>query len=148
VTSYGSGLILARLQGLHPKTIDLSLDRILRLLADLGHPERRLPPVVHIAGTNGKGSTLAMLDAMLQAAGRRVQRYVSPHLVHFNERFLFDGAPIAEPDLASVLDLCERVNRDAPITEFEIITAAAFVAFARRRAGRQLPPGCRRRRGA
>jgi dihydrofolate synthase/folylpolyglutamate synthase len=87
---------------------------------------------VHIAGTNGKGSTLAMLDAMLQAAGRRVQRYVSPHLVHFNERFLFDGAPIAEPDLASVLDLCERVNRDAPITEFEIITAAAFVAFARR----------------
>ena len=132
MTSYGSDLILARLRGLHPKTIDLSLERIQRLLAQLGHPERRLPPVVHIAGTNGKGSTLAMLDAMLQAAGRHVQRYVSPHLVRYNERFLFDGQPIAEPDLADVLDLCERVNGGAPITEFEITTAAAFVAFARR----------------
>jgi dihydrofolate synthase/folylpolyglutamate synthase len=132
VTSYGSDLILARLQGLHPKTIDLSLERIERLLAALGHPERQLPSVVHVAGTNGKGSMLAMLDAMLQAAGRRVQRYVSPHLVHYNERFLFDGQPIAEPDLADVLDLCERVNGGAPITEFEITTAAAFVAFARR----------------
>jgi dihydrofolate synthase/folylpolyglutamate synthase len=132
VTSYGSDLILARLQGLHPKTIDLSLGRIERLLAQLGHPERRLSPVVHIAGTNGKGSTLAMLDAMLAAAGHRVQRYISPHLVRFDERFLFDGRPIEEPELADVLDLCERVNRGAPITEFEIITAAAFVAFARR----------------
>jgi dihydrofolate synthase/folylpolyglutamate synthase len=132
VTSYGSDLILARLQGLHPKTIDLSLGRIERLLAQLGHPERRLAPVVHIAGTNGKGSTLAMLDAMLAAAGHRVQRYISPHLVRFDERFLFDGRPIEEPELADVLDLCERVNRGAPITEFEIITAAAFVAFARR----------------
>jgi dihydrofolate synthase/folylpolyglutamate synthase len=132
VTSYGSDLILARLQRLHPKTIDLSLARIERLLAQLGHPERRLPPVVHIAGTNGKGSTLAMLDAMLQAAGRRVQRYVSPHLVRYNERFLFDGEPIAERELADVLDLCERVNGGAPITEFEITTAAALVAFTRR----------------
>jgi dihydrofolate synthase / folylpolyglutamate synthase len=134
VTSYGSELILARLQGLHPKVIDLSLERIERLLARLGHPERRLAPVVHIAGTNGKGSTLAMLDAMLQAAGRRVQRYISPHLVRFNERFLFDGQPIAEPELADVLDVCERTNRGAAITEFEIITAAAFLAFARHRA--------------
>jgi dihydrofolate synthase/folylpolyglutamate synthase len=134
VTRFGSELILARLQGLHPKAIDLSLGRIERLLAALGHPERRLAPVVHIAGTNGKGSTLAMLDAMLQAAGRRVQRYISPHLVHFNERFLFDGEPIAEPELADVLDLCERTNRGLAITEFEIITAAAFVAFARREA--------------
>jgi dihydrofolate synthase/folylpolyglutamate synthase len=132
VTSYGSDLILARLQGLHPKTIDLSLGRIERLLAQLGHPERQLAPVVHIAGTNGKGSTLAMLDAMLGAAGHRVQRYISPHLVRFDERFLFDRRPIEEPELADVLDLCERVNRGAPITEFEIITAAAFVAFARR----------------
>ena len=131
MTTFGSELILARLQGLHPKVIDLSLERIERLLAALGHPERALAPVVHIAGTNGKGSTLAMLDAMLQAAGRRTQRYISPHLVRFAERFLFDGQPIAEPELADVLDACERVNRGEPITEFEIITAAAFLAFAR-----------------
>jgi dihydrofolate synthase/folylpolyglutamate synthase len=134
VTSFGSELILARLQGLHPKVIDLSLERIERLLARLDHPERRLAPVVHIAGTNGKGSTLAMLDAMLHAAGYRVQRYISPHLVRFNERFLFDGKPIAEPELADVLDVCERTNRGEAITEFEIITAAAFLAFARREA--------------
>jgi dihydrofolate synthase/folylpolyglutamate synthase len=131
VTSYGSDLILARLRGLHPRSIDLSLGRIERLLAQLDHPERRLPPVVHIAGTNGKGSVLAMLDAMLQADGRRVQRYISPHLVRFNERFLFDGQPIGEPELADVLDVCERANAGQPITEFEITTAAAFLAFAR-----------------
>jgi dihydrofolate synthase/folylpolyglutamate synthase len=131
MTSFGSDLILARLRGLHPKTIDLSLGRIERLLGALGHPERRLPPVVHIAGTNGKGSVLAMLDAMLHAAGRRVQRYISPHLVHYDERFLFDGRPIADPELADVLDQCERVNRGQPITEFEITTAAGFLAFGR-----------------
>ncbi|HEX5796175.1 MAG TPA: hypothetical protein VFY19_10045, partial [Geminicoccaceae bacterium] len=134
MTSYGSDLILARLQGLHPKTIDLSLGRIERLLALLGHPERQLAPAVHIAGTNGKGSTLAMLDAMLQAGGRSVQRYISPHLVRFDERILLDGRPIAEAELALVLDLCERANGGAPITFFEITTAAAFVAFARRAA--------------
>ena len=131
VTSYGSDLILARLRGLHPRRIDLSLGRIESLLARLDHPERRLAPVVHIAGTNGKGSVLAMLDAMLQADGRRVQRYISPHLVRFNERFLFDGQPIGEPELADVLDLCERINQGQPITEFEITTAAAFLAFLR-----------------
>ncbi|HEX3210697.1 MAG TPA: hypothetical protein VHQ91_15015, partial [Geminicoccaceae bacterium] len=131
MTSYGSDLILARLRGLHPRRIDLSLGRIERLLARLGHPERRLAPVVHIAGTNGKGSVLAMLDAMLVADGRRVQRYISPHLVQFNERLLFDGQPIGEPELAEVLDICERVNQGQPITEFEIITAAAFLAFSR-----------------
>jgi dihydrofolate synthase/folylpolyglutamate synthase len=131
VTSFGSDLILARLRGLHPRAIDLSLARIERLLAALGHPERHLAPVVHIAGTNGKGSTLAMLDAMLQRDGRRVQRYISPHLVHFNERFLFDSRPIGEPELAEVLEQCERLNQGLPITEFEITTAAAFLAFAR-----------------
>ncbi len=131
VTSYGSDLILARLRGLHPRRIDLSLGRLERLLERLDHPERRLAPVVHIAGTNGKGSTLAMLDAMLQAAGRRVQRYISPHLVQFNERFLFDGRPIGETELADVLDVCERANLGQPITEFEITTAAAFLAFSR-----------------
>lgn len=131
LTSYGSDLILARLQGLHPKTIDLSLGRIERLLVRLGRPERSLAPVVHIAGTNGKGSTLAMLDAMLGAAGWRVQRYISPHLVRFNERILFDGEPIAEAELADVLDVCERANDGEPITFFEITTAAAFLTFAR-----------------
>jgi dihydrofolate synthase / folylpolyglutamate synthase len=131
VTTFGSELILARLHALHPKVIDLSLERIERLLARLDHPERLLAAVVHIAGTNGKGSTLAMLDAMLRAGGRRVQRYISPHLVRFDERILFDGRPIAEAELSEVLDLCERINDGAPITFFEITTAAAFLAFAR-----------------
>jgi hypothetical protein len=131
VTSFDSELILARLQGLHPKVIDLSLERIERLLGRLGNPERRLAPVVHIAGTNGKGSTLAMLDAMLEAAGRRVQRYISPHLVRFNERILLEGNAIPELELVEVLDACEQVNDGAPITFFEITTAAAFLAFAR-----------------
>jgi dihydrofolate synthase/folylpolyglutamate synthase len=131
VTSFSSDLILERLRALHPRAIDLSLARIERLLAVLGHPEQHLAPVVHIAGTNGKGSTLAMLDAMLQSDGRRVQRYISPHLVHFNERFLFDSRPIDEPELAAVLDHCERINLGLPITEFEITTVAAFLAFAR-----------------
>jgi dihydrofolate synthase / folylpolyglutamate synthase len=132
VTSFSSELILERLRALHPRAIDLSLARIERLLTALGHPEQHLAPVVHIAGTNGKGSTLAMLDAMLQSDGRRVQRYISPHLVHFNERFLFDGRPIGEEALAEVLEHCERINLGLPITEFEITTAAAFLAFARR----------------
>ncbi|MDH3661501.1 MAG: Mur ligase family protein, partial [Alphaproteobacteria bacterium] len=134
MTNPDSDLILTRLQRLHPKAIDLSLTRLLRLLEALDHPERRLPPVVHIAGTNGKGSTLAMLDAMLRADGRCVQRYISPHLVRFNERILFDGEPIDEPAFAEVLDRAERANRDAPITFFEITTAAAFLAFAEREA--------------
>lgn len=128
--SLASDLILARLHALHPKSIDLSLGRIERLLAALDHPERRLPPLVHIAGTNGKGSTLAMLDAMLHAAGRRVDRYISPHLVRFNERILLDGAPIAEERLSACLARCEAANEGAPITFFEITTAAAFLAFA------------------
>ncbi|MDX1540302.1 MAG: folylpolyglutamate synthase/dihydrofolate synthase family protein [Geminicoccaceae bacterium] len=132
MTSFGSDLILARLRRLHPKAIDLSLDRMWRILAALDHPERLLAPVVHIAGTNGKGSTLAFLDAMLRSRGLRTQRYVSPHLVHFNERILFDGEPIDEEALAQALDVAERANQGAPITEFEITTAAAFVAFAAR----------------
>jgi dihydrofolate synthase/folylpolyglutamate synthase len=132
VTSFSSDLILERLRALHPRAIDLSLARIERLLVALDHPERRLAPVVHVAGTNGKGSMLAMLDAMLQSDGRHVQRYISPHLVHFNERFLFDGRPIEEPQLARVLERAERVNAGLPITEFEITTAAAFLAFADR----------------
>lgn len=129
MTSFASDLILARLQQLHPKSIDLSLGRIERLLAALDHPERALPPVLHIAGTNGKGSTLALLSAMLRAGGWRVDRYISPHLVRFNERILKDGTPIEEARLAACLERCEAANAGAPITFFEITTAAAFLAF-------------------
>ncbi|HEX6010222.1 MAG TPA: folylpolyglutamate synthase/dihydrofolate synthase family protein [Geminicoccaceae bacterium] len=130
MTSRASDLILARLHRLHPKSIDLSLGRVERLLAALGHPEMLLPPVVHIAGTNGKGSTLAMLAAMLQAGGHRVDRYISPHLVRFNERILKHGTPLDEAALAACLERCEDANDGAPITFFEITTAAAFLAFA------------------
>ncbi len=123
--------ILDRMSRLHPKAMDLSLGRMRRLLGALDHPERRLPPVVHIAGTNGKGSTLALLSAMLEAAGYRVHRYVSPHLIRFNERILMAGQPIADATLEALLVDVERANEDAPITFFEITTAAAFEAFAR-----------------
>lgn len=125
-----SDLILARLSSLHPKKIDLSLGRILSLLDALGHPERRLPPIVHVAGTNGKGSTLAMLHAMIDAAGFKAHRYISPHLVRFNERIMLNGRPIDEARLSACLDRCERANAGSPITFFEITTAAAFLAMA------------------
>jgi len=127
--------IVARLLTLHPKRIDLSLDRMLRLLAALGHPERRLPPVIHVAGTNGKGSTIAFMRAILEAAGRRVHVYTSPHLVRFNERFRLGeaggGVLVADDELAAVLTECEAANGAAPITVFEIETAAAFLLFSR-----------------
>jgi len=127
--------ILARLLALHPKRIDLSLDRIERLLDALGHPERRLPPVIHVAGTNGKGSTVAFARAMLEAACRRVHVYTSPHLVRFNERFRIaspDGGKLVSNDeLAAALTECEQVNGSAPITVFEIETAAGFLLFSR-----------------
>lgn len=125
-----SDKILERLQALHPKRIDLSLGRIERLLAALGNPERRLPPIAHVAGTNGKGSTVAFLRAMLEAAGQRVHVYTSPHLVRFHERIRIAGKLIEEPHLADVLARCETANKGEPITFFEITTAAAFVAFA------------------
>jgi dihydrofolate synthase/folylpolyglutamate synthase len=123
--------ILDRLNRLHPKAIDLSLGRVRRLLAALGHPERALPPVVHIAGTNGKGSTLAMLDAMLQAHGLTTHRYISPHLVRFHERILLQGEAIDDERLEAALLEAEAANGDAPITFFEITTAAAMLAFSR-----------------
>lgn len=130
-----SDVILERLKSLHPKLIDLSLDRIERLLARLGHPERALPPVFHIAGTNGKGSVAALIRAMLEAGGYGVHSYTSPHLIRFHERIglagVPAGAPISEPALARVLDECERLNNGAPITYFEITTAAALLAFSR-----------------
>jgi dihydrofolate synthase/folylpolyglutamate synthase len=123
--------ILTRLQGLHPKRIDLALDRIERLLAALDHPERKIAPVVHIAGTNGKGSTLAYLRAIAEAAALRVHVYTSPHLVRFNERIRVAGSLIGDQELAAILEECERVNAGRPITFFEITNTAAFLAFAR-----------------
>jgi dihydrofolate synthase/folylpolyglutamate synthase len=127
--------ILAELKTLHPKLIDLSLGRIEALLAKLGHPERRLPPVIHVAGTNGKGSLTAFLKAMLEAAGKRVHTYTSPHLVRFHERIELAGAdgrarPIGERELAERLSQVACVNAGEAITFFEITTAAAFAAFA------------------
>ena len=126
-----SDAILARLLDLHPKAIDLSLGRMTRLLDLLGNPERAMPPVIHVAGTNGKGSVVAYLDAVLRAAGYRVNSYVSPHLVRFAERIRLGGVPIDEDSLRASLAHCEAVNDGAPITFFEITTAAAFHAFQR-----------------
>ncbi len=117
--------------GLHPKVIDLSLERIERLLERLGNPQARLAPVVHVAGTNGKGSVIAFLRAMLEAAGYRTHVYISPHLVRFNERIRLAGELISEDALSAVLEECEEVNAGHPITFFEITTAAAMVAFSR-----------------
>jgi dihydrofolate synthase/folylpolyglutamate synthase len=127
--------IVARLVALHPRRIDLSLGRIERLLGALGSPERRLPPVIHVAGTNGKGSTIAFMRAMLEAAGKGVHVYTSPHLVRFNERFRLaaDGGSelVADDELSAVLEECERANAGAPITVFEITTAAGLLLFSR-----------------
>jgi dihydrofolate synthase/folylpolyglutamate synthase len=126
-----SDRILERLLTLHPKLIDLSLDRVMRLLKTLGDPQDELPPVIHVAGTNGKGSTIAFLRAFLEAAGRRVHVYTSPHLVRFHERIRVAGKIIPEKALGALLAECERANAGEPITFFEITTAAAFLAFAR-----------------
>ncbi|WP_026758586.1 bifunctional folylpolyglutamate synthase/dihydrofolate synthase [Sediminimonas qiaohouensis] len=131
MTAQTSDVILERMMALHPKVIDLTLDRVWRLLAALDHPEQALPPVIHIAGTNGKGSTLAMLRAGLEAAGNRVHAYTSPHLARFHERIRLAGNLISEDALSAVLDECHAANGDQPITYFEITTCAAIVAFAR-----------------
>jgi dihydrofolate synthase/folylpolyglutamate synthase len=126
----GSDAILARMMTLHPKVIDLTLDRVWRLLAALDHPERRLPPVIHLAGTNGKGSTQAMIRAGLEASGDRVHAYTSPHLARFHERIRLAGTLISEEALIALLDRTHAANGPDPITYFEITTAAALLAFA------------------
>jgi len=127
--------IVARLTALHPKRIDLSLDRLQRLLAALDHPEKKLPPVIHVAGTNGKGSTIAFLRAILEAAGQRVHAYTSPHLVRFNERFRIGGPGgsklVSDEELVATMEECERANAGGRITVFEITTAVGLVLFAR-----------------
>jgi dihydrofolate synthase/folylpolyglutamate synthase len=123
--------VLTRLGRLHPKKIDLSLGRIERLLATLGNPQENLPPVIHVAGTKGKGSTVATMRACLEAAGYRVHAYISPHLVRFNERIRLAGTLIDDAPLAALLEEVEQVNEGREITFFEITTSAAFLAFSR-----------------
>jgi dihydrofolate synthase/folylpolyglutamate synthase len=125
-----SDAILARMMALHPKIIDLTLDRMWRLLNALGNPERRLPPVIHIAGTNGKGSTQAMIRAGLEAQGNRVHAYTSPHLARFHERIRLAGDLISEEALTEALDRCYAANQGENITYFEITTCAALLVFA------------------
>lgn len=134
MTTLGSDVILQRMMALHPKVIDLTLDRMERLLAALGHPERALPPVIHIAGTNGKGSTLAMIRAGLEGAGKTCHAYTSPHLARFHERIRLAGELISEEYLTEVLDECYRFNDGESITYFEITTCAALLAFSRTKA--------------
>jgi len=126
--------ILSRLLDLHTKPIDLSLDRIERLLDALGRPHERLPKVIHVAGTNGKGSTIAFLRAMFEAAGQRVHVYTSPHLLRFNERIRLGevggGKLVDDARLTAALERCEHVNAGRPATFFEITTAAALLLFA------------------
>ncbi len=126
--------ILKRLLDLHPKKIDLSLGRVTRLLDALGNPQDHLPPVIHVAGTNGKGSSIAFMRAILEAAGKSVHVYTSPHLVRFHERIRLGrkggGRLVGDAELATALRLCEKVNAGAPITFFEITTAAAFKLFS------------------
>ena len=131
MTSTQSDIILERMMALHPKIIDLTLDRVWRLLDALDNPQDRLPPVIHLAGTNGKGSTQAMIRAGLEAAGKRVHAYTSPHLARFHERIRLAGDLISEADLTAVLDECYAANGDEAITYFEITTCAALLAMSR-----------------
>lgn len=126
-----SDALLERMMRFHPKIIDLTLDRVERLLAALGHPERSLPPVIHIAGTNGKGSTQAMIRAGLEGAGHTVHAYTSPHLARFHERIRLAGALIGEAELSALLDECITANGPDAITFFEATTCAAMLAFSR-----------------
>ena len=126
-----SDALLTRMMQFHPKIIDLTLDRVHRLLAALDHPEQRLPPVIHIAGTNGKGSTQAMIRAGLEASGLRVHAYTSPHLARFHERIRLAGDLIAEDALSALLDECMAANGTDAITFFEATTCAAMLAFSR-----------------
>jgi dihydrofolate synthase/folylpolyglutamate synthase len=130
-TNDAAGLILARLQTLYPQLIDLSLGRVQRLLADAGHPEQRLPPVIHVAGTNGKGSTCAFLRAIGEAAGWPVHVTTSPHLVRLNERFRVAGHLVDDATLTATLAELEQINAGAPITLFEVLAAAGYLLFAR-----------------
>jgi len=131
VTPSRAETVIARLHGLYPRLIDLSLHRLQRLLAQLDHPERRLPPVIHVAGTNGKGSVCAFVRAIGEAQGLRVHVATSPHLVRFNERIRLAGTLVDDDTLVATLAEIERVNDGAEITVFEVLMAATFLLFAR-----------------
>jgi dihydrofolate synthase/folylpolyglutamate synthase len=131
MTQTGSDAILERMMALHPKVIDLTLDRVWRLLEALDNPQNAMPPVIHLAGTNGKGSTQAMIRAGLEAMGKRVHAYTSPHLARFHERIRLAGELISEEALTAFLDECYAKNGGESITYFEITTCAALLAFAR-----------------
>ena len=131
MTTPSSDVVLERLMSLHPKIIDLTLDRMKQLLEALESPENNIPPAIHIAGTNGKGSTGAMIRAGLEASGDKVHAYTSPHLARFHERIRLAGELIDETLLSETLEECERINGGVPITYFEITTCAAFLAFSR-----------------
>ncbi len=122
--------VLAQLSALHPKKIDLGLDRVLSVLGKLGNPHLRLPPAIHIAGTNGKGSTTAFLRAMIEAEGKTAHVYTSPHLVRFNERITAGSKEINDPALLDVLQRVMDANGGEPLSFFEATTAAAFLAFS------------------
>ena len=130
----GSDFILNRMMALHPKVIDLTLDRVWSLLDSLGNPQNNLPKVIHIAGTNGKGSTLSMLRAGLNEIGLETHAYTSPHLVRFHERIQLNDNFIDENDLTDILDECYSANKNRPITYFEITTCAAILAMSRKHA--------------
>jgi dihydrofolate synthase/folylpolyglutamate synthase len=131
MSAQGSDIILERMMSLHPKVMDLVLDRVWRLLDVLGNPQNDLPPVIHLAGTNGKGSTQAMIRAGLEAAGKRVHAYTSPHLARFHERIRLAGDLISEEALTDILDECYAANGGEAITYFEITTCAGLLAMAR-----------------
>ena len=134
MTSKSSDKILKRMMDLHPKVIDLTLDRVLKLLDALNNPHKKLPPVIHIAGTNGKGSTLSMIRSGLESAGKSVHTYTSPHLIRFNERIRLAGKLITEDELSALLDECYEANSGEEITYFEITTCAAILAMSRQEA--------------
>jgi dihydrofolate synthase/folylpolyglutamate synthase len=134
MTADTSDVILQRMMALHPKIIDLTLDRVWALLSALDNPQNRMPPVIHLAGTNGKGSTQAMIRAGLEGAGKSVHAYTSPHLARFHERIRLAGELITEDALTQVLDDCYTGNNGANITYFEITTVAALLAFSRTKA--------------
>jgi dihydrofolate synthase/folylpolyglutamate synthase len=128
---FRSTAVLERLLSLHPKKIDLALERMLRLLHALDDPQKKMPPTIHVAGTNGKGSVCAFSRAILEAQGLRVHMHTSPHLVRFHERIRIAGQLISEDELVATLEEVERVNAGQPITYFEITDAAMFLAFSR-----------------
>jgi dihydrofolate synthase/folylpolyglutamate synthase len=123
--------VVERLHRLYPRMIDLSTDRLMRLLGQLGNPQDHLPPVIHVAGTNGKGSTCAFLRAMGEAAGMRVHVFTSPHLVRFNERIRIAGRLVDDDTLEAMFAEIEAINAGAPITVFEVLMAAAFTLYVR-----------------